>query len=115
MKIGNSPCVVIIGIPYSSSVASLALRVAEVKEEIGEEVSLEDQTRYNLIVVRTDETPKVEGILNICQHYSLASATIFISTGQFETLESGNIIVVNNTLLVIEIVISKCAIFLFPR
>ena len=101
MKIGNSRCLVLIGIPYSSSVASLALRVVELKEEIGEEVSLEDQTRYNVIVGRTDETPKVEGILNICQHYSLAIAPILISTGQFENLESGNIIVVNNTLLVI--------------
>ena len=72
---------------------------AEIKNTHGEKISIEDQTRQDYVLLQTDETLNVEGILNICDDYYDASL-MPISSEQFANLESGDIIFVDNPALV---------------
>ena len=72
---------------------------AEIKNTHREKISLEDQTRQDYVLLQTDKTVKLEGILNICDDYSDASV-MPISSEQFEKLDSGDIIFVDNPSLV---------------
>ena len=83
---------------------------AEIKTTHGEEISIEDQTRQDYILIQNDKTQQVEGILDICDDYSDASA-MPISNEQFENLDSGDIIFVDNPALVTKQIKSKYYIF----
>ena len=72
---------------------------AEIKNTHGEKISIEDQTRQDYVLLQTDETLNVEGILNICDDYSDASV-MPITSEQSENLDSGDIIFVDNPALV---------------
>ena len=93
LKNGDDPCTVLDGIPSASSPVDVAIAADEIKKAFGKEISLEDQTRQDYVLVKTAENPKVEGILDICQNYS-AATVMPISSDQYEDLEAGNIIFV---------------------
>ena len=115
MKSGDRSCNVINLPPNASYPLYLALMAAEIKKTHGEEISIEDQTRTDLILIQTDDaTIKVEGVLNICQDYS-AATLMHISSEQFEKLETGDIIFVDNPALVTNKINSKYDILICFR
>jgi hypothetical protein len=87
---------------------------AEIKKTHGEKIFIEDQTRTDFILIKTDENVMAEGALNICQDYS-AATLMHISSAQFEKLETGDIIFVDNPGLVTNKINHKYDIFLCLR
>eukprot|EP00091_Calanus_sinicus_P023840 TRINITY_DN8274_c0_g1_i1.p1 TRINITY_DN8274_c0_g1~~TRINITY_DN8274_c0_g1_i1.p1 ORF type:complete len:610 (-),score=95.70 TRINITY_DN8274_c0_g1_i1:144-1973(-) len=98
LRRGNGPCSVTSGLSNTSPL-SLAMQAAEIKKTHGEKITIEDQIRQDFILLQTDKIPNVEGVLDICDAYYEASS-LPISSAQFKKLDSGDIIFVDNPLLV---------------
>ena len=96
LKRGDGPCSVMkIAEDPDFTPLQIALDAAEIKTTHGEQISLEDQTRGDVVFVTSEQIPNISGDLNVCQNYS-AGTMLPISSEQFNSLESGNIIFVED-------------------